>query len=90
MRYVARVRTVLRNINKVGGFVDGEVRAIADMPLPDRVEIIPEGTDGSFMMFRFTKDGEDCGDTFHATLEDAFDQATFEYGLSKSDFLTIE
>ena len=90
MKYVARVRTVLRNINKVGGLVEGEIRAVADMPLPDRVEIIPEPADGSFMLFRYTKDGEDCGDTWHETLQDAFDQAAFEYGLAQSDFLTSE
>ena len=81
---------VLRNINKVGGLVDGDIRAVADMPLPDRVEIIPEATGGSFMLFRYTKDGEDCGDTWHETLDDAFDQAAFEYGLTRTDFLTSE
>jgi hypothetical protein len=89
VKYAARVTQVLHSINKIGGLVDGEVRAIADMPLPNRVEIVPDGSDGSFVMYRYTSAGEVCGDTWHQTLKDAFDQATYEYGLREADFLQI-
>ncbi len=84
---MARVTQVLHSINKIGGLVDGEIRPIADMPQPDRVEIVPEGAGSSYMMFRYTRGGDDCGDTWHETLQDAFDQAEYEYGLREGNFL---
>ena len=90
MKYVARVTQVLHSLNKIGGVVDGEIRPIADMPLPDRVEIVPEESGGSFMMFRYIRNGEDCGDTWHETLQNAFDQAEYEYGLREGNFLRLE
>ncbi|MDQ2703051.1 MAG: hypothetical protein M3Y70_09655 [Pseudomonadota bacterium] len=57
------------------------------MSLPDIVEIEPEPGKECCMMYRYTKAGEFCGDTWHEDLEAAFAQAEREYGLSASDFL---
>ena len=35
---------------------------------------------GDWMMFRFTKSGDFCGDTWHRTIADADEQAVYEYG----------
>jgi hypothetical protein len=90
LKYVARVTQVLHSINKIGGLVDGEIRPVADMPLPDRVEIVPEELGASYMMVRYTRSGEFCGDTWHETLQGAFEQAEYEYGLREGSFLRLD
>jgi hypothetical protein len=89
--YVAKVKQVLRqNIHTVGSIVDGEVHTVTSMPLPDRIEIHSDGSETQpCMMYRYTNDGQFCGDTWHETLEAAFQQAEFEYGLTHSDFELI-
>jgi len=93
MKYVARVTEVLRTgIHKIGDIQDGEVRPVVDLPLPDRVEIEikADRTMQPCMMYRYTDAGEFCGDTWHETLEDAFEQAEFEYGLFQRDFQVVD
>ena len=89
MKYVARVADVLHSINKIGTIVEGELRVVSDMPVPDRVEIVPEAN-GSFFLYRYTRSGDFCGDTMHETLQDAFSQAEYEYGLREANFLKVE
>ena len=48
------------------------------MPVADVVYL--ELQDPSAMLFRFTVSGEFCGDTWHESLQDAYEQATFEFG----------
>jgi hypothetical protein len=88
MKNVARVDRVLQpGIHKVAEIRDGDVHPIADMPHPVRVEIeLQAGPEQPCMMYRYTSADELCGDTWHATLADAFHQAKFEYGLSQADF----
>lgn len=91
IRVVARVTRVLRpGIHKIGTIASGELQPGLDLSLPSRVEIELEGgRDEPCRMFRYTDAGESCGDTWHATLPDAFSQAAFEYGLSESDFAEV-
>jgi hypothetical protein len=42
------------------------------------------------MMYRYTHDGQFCGDTWHETLAAAFEQAEFEYGLTPGDFQLVD
>ena len=88
MTYIARVRKVLRqNIHTVGAIVDGEIKTVSSMPLPDRIEIELDGSENQpCMMYRYTNNGQFCGDTWHETLAAAFQQAEFEYGLTRNDF----
>lgn len=66
---------------------DGQPVPVADLPLPDRVEIeLDEGPDRPCMMYRFTDTGEFCGDTWHENLGKALAQSEYEYGLSERDF----
>lgn len=48
------------------------------------VEIHEE--DGAFYLFRLRADGVCVGDTWHVTIEEAKDQAAFEYGVGPSDW----
>jgi hypothetical protein len=92
MKYVARVKQVLKTgIHQIGTIEGDDIVPVADMPLPTRIEIELEGgPDEPCMMFRYNDAGEDCGDTWHENLAQAFDQARFEYGLSEPDFFAAE
>jgi hypothetical protein len=49
---------------------------------------IEEKPDGVFL-FRFTADGQVVGDTWHMTLEEAQQQAQFEFGDLLSDWRSV-
>ncbi len=91
MKYIARVKQVLRpGIHKIGMIQDDRPVPVADLPLPDHVEIeIEGGPDQPCMMYRYTDAGEFCGDTWHENLRKAFAQAEYEYGLSERDFVRM-
>ena len=56
-------------------------------PQAERVEIeMSGGPEAPCFLFRFTRDGVLCGDTWHETLEGAFAQAAFEFDLGEEDF----
>jgi hypothetical protein len=42
--------------------------------------VLAEGDSASVMLYRYRDDGEFCGDTWHASLEEAKEQAQYEYG----------
>jgi len=48
------------------------------LPWP-RVVLIEEKNSGIFL-YRFTENGSTCGDTWHQNLDEAKEQAAFEYG----------
>ncbi|MHC4088873.1 MAG: hypothetical protein ACYSVY_01085 [Planctomycetota bacterium] len=90
MKYVARITRILKpGICKISTIEGGAIRPVADFPTPQRVEIELEDARGDCMMRRYTDDNEFCGDTWHETLDDALDQAAYEYGLSRSDFEVV-
>jgi hypothetical protein len=49
------------------------------LPWPD-VVILEEDPDGSTYLYRLTRSGTHCGDTWHPSQEDAQRQASYEYG----------
>lgn len=76
-------------MHTVGHISDGKLFEHYAMSLPDRIEIqLESGSDHCFM-YRYTKSGEFCGDTWHENLSAAFEQADFEYGLCAADFLIV-
>jgi hypothetical protein len=89
MKCIARVRNVLQTgIHKIAKIENGGFASLDPMSLPERVEI--EASDGGeCMMYRYTRSGELCGDTWHEDIESAFGQAEFEYGLKREDFLVL-
>src|SRR5262245_47954468 len=90
-KLVARVTRVLQpGVHALAEIRDGQVREVANLPRPDRVEIECEGGPGDpCMMFRYTATDQFCGDTWHLNLGDAVSQATFEYGLTLADFREV-
>jgi len=90
MKYVARVRDVLvPGIHTTAVVERGEIQGSRSMPLPDRVEIETFGDGSDCFLYRYTRSGECCGDTWHETLQAAFEQAQFEYGLAPDHFLAV-
>ena len=90
MKYIARIREVLQtDIHRAATIVDGELVPLGVLPAPHRVEISVEPGEQSCFMYRFTKAGEGCGDTWHASFDDAVAQAYFEFGLKREDFVRV-
>jgi hypothetical protein len=88
-KYTARVTRVLQaGIHCIGAITEnGDVKPVSELPLPDYVQIECEGTaEKPCVMYRYADSGEFCGDTWHETMRDAFEQASFEYGLAEADF----
>lgn len=42
-----------------------------------------------FFLYRFTKSGHDAGDTWHRNIEEAQEQARYEYGDLVGDWMII-
>ena len=90
MKYIARISEVLQSgMHRTAAIVDGELVPVGTLPTPHRVEIIVDPGEVSCFMYRFTKAGEVCGDTWHASFDDAVAQASFEFGLKRDDFVRV-
>jgi hypothetical protein len=90
LKYVARIRqVVVPGVHRLALLSDSEPAAHADMPSPDRIEIVHDEQRGCCMMYRYTANGEACGDTWQQNLDEAYAQAKYEYGLEPKDFLQI-
>jgi hypothetical protein len=48
-----------------------------------------EVEDDGVFLYRFAADGAFAGDTWHQTIEEAQEQATFEFGHAISDWVAI-
>jgi hypothetical protein len=57
------------------------------MPFPHVVLL--EADETSCMLYRYTRDGKFCGDTWHQTVEDAKHQAEFEYREALGPWLPV-
>jgi hypothetical protein len=51
--------------------------------------VLVEGENASAMLYRYRCDGEFCGDTWHASFEEARDQAQYEYGTALGPWLPV-
>lgn len=83
MKLTARVQQVLHSgIHKVMVDRRGAELVFDNLPLPTYVEIEVDDA-GHAMLYRYRDDGTFCGDTWHESLQDAKDQAAYEYGISE-------
>jgi hypothetical protein len=90
MKFIARVREIQKaGIHRIARIKDGEVVSQDPMAFPERVEIEASEDGGECMMYRYSRSGEFCGDTWHESLESALGQAEYEYGLKREDFLVL-
>ena len=54
--------------------------------LPLAAVVVARESDGGVELLRYTCDGQFAGDTWHATLADAFEQGSDEYDIAESDW----
>lgn len=66
---------------------EGEVRKDEELPTPASVEIKP--ADGAFFLLYLDEHGECLTDTWQQTLEQAKEQATFEFGIGEDEWEDI-
>lgn len=59
------------------------------LPLPDVVLLIVDREPGATMLFRYTAHGEFSGDTLHTSLEEALEQASFEYEDALGEWIEV-
>ena len=92
-KYSAKVSTVLRHgLHRVAHVSDAGSPIVTETFPDAEVVEIEVGSDGEgpCFLYRYTGKRVLCGDTWHVTLADAFQQARFEYGLEKEDFRLTE
>lgn len=68
----------------LGEFVEGKAVPVKTLPVPAWVEICAE--DGAFYLLHFDAQGICFADTWHQTLEEAKQQAQFEFGISAAEW----
>jgi hypothetical protein len=90
MKLRARVKRTTGNTRHyIGTFVEGELMPVADFPPTAYVEI-HEGGDGGYMLFHYDNEGQEGADTWHPTLDEAKEQAKFEYEIEEADWKVVE
>ena len=74
-------------IRKVTGATTHAV-ATQNGPLPCPVPsyVVIEEQDGAFYLFRYTEEGACIADTWHLSIEEAKNQAEFEYEIRDNDW----
>ena len=70
--------------HSVGELVQGRPVPVKSLPAPAWVEISEE--DGAFYLLHFDAEGASFADTWHQTLENAKQQAEFEFGILPSEW----
>ncbi|MDL2274950.1 hypothetical protein LJC22_02345 [Desulfosarcina sp. OttesenSCG-928-G10] len=87
MKLKAEVRTITGDVRHYIGLSSFDVETqheIDTLPVPKSVEIT--GDSHGFFLLRFNTDGDFVGDTWHETLEDAKEQAAFEFEIKVEDW----
>jgi len=83
MKFTARVEQVLHSgIHRIAIDRRDAELVFNALPLPTYVEIEVDDS-GQATLYRYRDDGAFCGDTWHESLQDAKDQAAYEYGISE-------
>ena len=87
MRFRANVRAASGKTKHFQGeLVAGDPGKTAELPLPHFVEIVEE--DGGFYLYRYDSTSRCIADTWHTSMEEAKEQAKFEYEILESDWDT--
>jgi|GEM_PF-1142829 len=87
--YVALVNQILRSVQFVG--LPPELSSDAShqaLPGPD-VLVIEYESEDSCMLYRYQWGGTFGGDTWHETLQKAFQQAEYEFGTEIADWIAV-
>ncbi|WP_127401597.1 hypothetical protein [Neisseria meningitidis] len=57
------------------------------LPKPVALSIVQYKNDQGFYLFYLNEAGQEQTDTYHETLDSAFEQAEFEFGISKEEWM---
>ena len=60
------------------------------LPKPFALSIVKYSDNEGYYLLYFDKFGEEQADTYHETLEDAFGQAEFEFGVKKDEWFLVK
>jgi hypothetical protein len=61
-----------------------------ELPTPSELRIVQYVGDPGFYLFYCDDAGREMTDTYHDTLEEALEQARWEFGLEPSDWAVVE
>ena len=88
MRLQAKVKgTTGKTRHSLGTVIDGNLKPVEDIPTPSWLEIVQE--DGAFYLFYFNECGVCFTDTWHQSLEEAKQQAAFEFGIEAGEWTEV-
>ena len=59
------------------------------LPQPLALSIVQYDGDSGFYLFYLDESGKEQTDTYHESIEDAFNQAEFEFGVKKEDWKNL-
>ena len=59
------------------------------LPQPFALNIVKYDGDSGFYLFYLDESGKEQTDTYHESIEDAFKQAEFEFGVKKEDWKNL-
>jgi hypothetical protein len=68
----------------------GAQHAIGGSPMPTPQELRILKADEGFYLLYCNAEGEPMTDTFHLALDDAFDQAEFEFRVDRADWTIVQ
>jgi hypothetical protein len=85
MRLRAKVSgSIGKTRHSIGDLVDGTPMPVEIVRTPEWVEISEE--DGAYYLFHLDAEGVCFADTWHQTLEEAKQQAAFEFGIEAKEW----
>jgi len=74
--------------HSIGTLIDDVPTSVEDSPTPKWVEISEEG--GAYYLFHLDGEGVCLADTWHQTLDEAKQQASFEFGIGADEWFEME
>ncbi len=74
--------------HSVGTVLEGEPTPVEDVAVPDSIEI--SEVDGAYYLYRLDANGVCIADTWHQSLNEAKEQASFEFGIKSDEWTQAE
>lgn len=60
------------------------------LPMPAQLKIVQYSGDSGYLLLYLDKDGNEMTDTYHETLDEALEQANFEFGIREKEWTIIK
>ena len=84
---MAKLRAKVQQVSGTAKHMHAASHGPSAIPDPDYVVI--EEQAGAFYLLRFSRENECLADTWHLTVEEAKNQAEFEYGIKTTDWVEV-